>query len=127
MPAPACTGCAGRPRDAEIHDHRLVLGVDHDVGGLQVPVDDTRLVSWDQAGDDPRAIRSCARQGQPAFRLQHGRQIGAVDVRHRDVLDAVDLAEIVNADDVLVGDLAGEQQLALESSFDFGRRGSDPP
>ena len=51
------------------------------------------------------------------------REIGALDVRHRDVLDAVDLAEVVNADDVLVRDLAREQQLALEAALDFrGRR-----
>ena len=50
---------------------------------------------------------------------EDGREIVALDVRHRDVLDAVDLAEIVNADDVLVRDLPGEQQLALEAALDF--------
>ena len=85
-------------------------------------MDDTRLVSGDQAGHDPSRDPERARQGQLGFRLQDGRKIGAVQERHRDVLDAVDLAEIVNPDDVLVGDLPGEQQLALESAFDFLRR-----
>ena len=51
------------------------------------------------------------------------RQVRALDVRHRDVLDAVDLADVVNADDVLVGDLAGEQQLALEPSLESSAGG----
>jgi hypothetical protein len=47
----------------------------------------------------------------------------AVDVRHRDVLDAVDLTDVVNANDVLVGDLPREQQLALEAPLDVGGDG----
>ena len=53
--------------------------------------------------------------------LRMRRQVRAVDVRHRDVLDAVDLAKVVNPDDVLVGDLAREQQLALEAALDIPR------
>ena len=59
---------------------------------------------------------------QLAVPLQHGREIRAFEVRHRDVLDAVDLAEIVNADDVLVGHLAGEDQFLLEPALHFPRR-----
>ena len=44
-----------------------------------------------------------------------------MDERHRDVLDAVDLAEIVDADDVFVRDLTGEQQFLLEAFFGFSR------
>ena len=57
---------------------------------------------------------------QLAFLVQHRREVRAVDVRHRDVLDVADVAEVVNAHDVLVRDLAGEQQLALEPPCDFG-------
>ena len=69
-----------------------------------------------------RAISSARRHRQLPSRLSTRREVVALDVRHRDVLDAVDLAEIVNADDVLVRDLAGEQQLALEAPLDFLRR-----
>ena len=62
-----------------------------------------------------------------AVPLDSGREVGAVDVRHRDVLDAVDLAEVVNADDVLVRDLAGQQQFALEAALDFGSDGRSRP
>ncbi|HMF97670.1 MAG TPA: hypothetical protein VKE96_25400 [Vicinamibacterales bacterium] len=45
----------------------------------------------------------------------------ALDERHRDVLDAVDFVDVVNADHVLVGDLASEQQLVLEALLRLGR------
>jgi hypothetical protein len=61
------------------------------------------------------------RHGDPVLAPEYGREVLAVDERHRDVLDAADLAEVMNPDDVLVGDLPGEQQLALESPFDFSR------
>ena len=48
------------------------------------------------------------------------------DVRHRDVLDAVDLAEVVDADDVLVRDLAREQQFALEAPLELRAPSPDP-
>ena len=69
-----------------------------------------------------RAMRST--RGPAACRrvLENRREVGALDVRHRDVLDAVDLAEVVNADDVLVGDLTRQQQLALEAPLDLGGR-----
>ncbi len=70
-----------------------------------------------------RAIPKRAPDGHPALARQDGRQVGTLDVRHRDVLDAVDLAEVVNADDVPVSDLPGEQQLALEPLLDLPRGG----
>ena len=67
-------------------------------------------------------MRSTVGIGSVPSCLEDGREVRALDVRHRDVLDAVDLAEVVNADDVLVRDLAREQQLALEAPLDFSRR-----
>ena len=57
-----------------------------------------------------------------ALPLQHGGEIRSLEVRHRDVLDAVDLAEIVNSDDVLVGDLAGQDQFLFEPALHFPGR-----
>ena len=54
------------------------------------------------------------RHRQLALALEDGGQVLALEERHRDVLEAVDLADVVDADDVLVRDLAGEQQLLLE-------------
>ena len=99
---------------------RVARRVDHDVRGLQVAVDDAGIVRLDEAGHD------CARDAQHGgheerpFPLEHRRQVLPVDVRHRDVLDAADLAEIVDADDVLVGHLTSEQQFTLESPLHLG-------
>ena len=95
----------------------------HDVGGLEIAVHDAGFVRRHEPGHDvpddataPRAPAACP------SRFEHGREIRALEVRHRDVLDAVDLAEIVNADDVLVRDLAGEDQLLLEPALHLPRR-----
>ena len=85
------------------------------------------LCASTRPGDDGARDAQHLRNRQLALALQNRGEVRAVDVRHRDVLDAVDLAEIVNADDVLVRDLARQQQLALEAPLDFGRRASDRP
>ena len=69
------------------------------------------------------AIWIARAQRQRARAAQQLRQRLAFDERHRQVLDAVDLAEVVNADDVLVGDLAREHQLALEALLELFRGG----
>ena len=84
---------------------------------------DTRLVGREHARGDLPGDRHHAGHGQPARLLQDARQILAFEIRHRDVLDAVDLAQVVNADDVLVGDLPGEQQFLLEPALDVARGG----
>ena len=70
-----------------------------------------------------RAIDRARGDRHPALAAQDAGKIRALDVRHRDVLDAVDLADVVDADDVPVRDLAGEQQLALEPPLDLLRGG----
>ena len=67
------------------------------------------------------AIDSARATGSRPSRLQDRRQVRPVDVRHRDVLDALDLADVVDPDDVLVGDLTGEQQLPLEPALEVLR------
>src|SRR5258706_15954727 len=62
--------------------------------------------------------------GQLCFAAQDGREIVALDVLHRDVRDAVDLAHVVNAHDVLVRDLAGEEKLVYETFLGFDRDGA---
>src|SRR5262245_64895528 len=66
--------------------------------------------------------RQSPRYRKPPLRLQNGCQVVALDVRHRDVLDAIDLTEVVNAHDVGVCDLPGQQQLAFEATLQLPRR-----
>ena len=103
-----------REGDPEIHDQGLVFG-DHDVGGLEIPVNHARLMRGPQAvrhlpGDDEGP-----REGKMPAPGQQLRQVFPVDVRHGQVLDAVDLAEVVNADHVRVRHLPGQEQFPLEA------------
>ncbi len=85
-------------------------------------MNDARIMGGDQARHDATRNVERSRDRQLRFLLQERRQIRAVDVRHRDVLDAVDFTKVVNPDDVLVRHLAREQQLALEAKLDIPRR-----
>ncbi len=69
------------------------------------------------------AILITLASGSVPLRRMHLRQRLAFHERHRQVLDAVDLAEVVDADDVLVGDLARQHELALEALLELLRRG----
>ncbi len=111
----------GRTRDPEVGDDRLLGVVDEDVGGLEIAVDDASLVRGAKARHDLPGERQRAGHRQLAFRGQQTREIGAVDERHRDVLDAVDLAHVVDADDVGMRDLPREHELALEPSLQLLR------
>ena len=115
------------PRDAEVHDERVAGPVNHDVGGLQVAMDDAGLVRRLQAGGDLPRDPQRLRYRQLAARVEERRQAPPVDVRHRDVLGAVDLAEVVDAHDVLVRHLARQQQLALEPVLEFRRHRRSVP
>ena len=61
-----------------------------------------------------RSIRSASGTDTVPSRLRIVEQVLALDEGHGDVLDAVDLAEVVDPHHVLVGDLAGQQQLPFE-------------
>ena len=114
----------GGSGDPEVHDHGLVGAVlDHDVGRLEVPVNDARVVRRDETGDhsasDPHDLFD--RESARAL-LQDRGELDPVDVGHRDVLDAADLPHVVDAHDVGVGDLPGEQELALEALLEVARQ-----
>ena len=68
-----------------------------------------------------RAIRMTSGTARRPSRLRSVAR-SSPSTKHRDVLDALDLAEIVNADDVLVGHLTGQEQLPFEPALDFRRR-----
>ena len=115
-------GAFSRAGDAKIHDQRMVLGVHHDVGRLQVAMYDPGLVRRGESrchlpGDHEHAI-----DRQPSLALQDRGEVRSLDVRHRDVQDVVDVTEIVDADNVGVRDLAREQQLAFEALFEGSGR-----
>ena len=68
----------------------------------------------ERLGDLPRDT-SRAIERQAAFAAQDRVQVLAVDVGHRDELQALDVAQVVNPEDVLVRNLRAEQQLLFEA------------
>ena len=88
-------------------------------------MDDAGFVRRLQARGDLPGERHHFRDRQ-ALVAQNRRQVRPLDVRHRDVLDAVDLSEVVNADDVLVRDLTRQEQFLLEAPLDVLRGGRIP-
>ncbi len=81
-------------------------------------------MSGDQARQHGPHDPDRAGRRQDALALQDRREVLPFDERHRDVLDAVDLAEVVDPHDVRVRHLACEQQFPFEPSFQVlcGRR-----
>ena len=69
-----------------------------------------------------RAIEQRARHREFPVAAQHVGERLPFDEGHRQVLDALDVADVVNADDVLVRDLPREHELALEAKFEIARR-----
>ena len=65
--------------------------------------------------------------GVAAMFQDHEMEVAAVDVLHGDELHPVGLAEVEDADDVLVGDLGCEQQLLLEALDDVAVAGELGP
>ena len=118
-----------RPRDAEVHDQRVaargVLALlDHDVLGLQVAVHDALVVRGRQAQRHLARNREGARHRQLALAPQASAASVSPSMNGivRYFTPAI-FANVVNADDVLVGDLAGEHELALEAQLEIARGG----
>ena len=104
----------GRPRDAEIGEAHVPLAVDHHVRRLEVAVQHATFVRRRQAGAQlPRHLDRLVLRQPPDAAQQRG-EVLAVDVLHREVRPAVDLADVVHAADVLVGDLARDAHLVVE-------------
>ena len=97
-------GVGGRPgeeREAEVDDLRRARPVEKDVLGLDVPVHHPLVVRVLQRLADPRHDRQRFGRGEVAARHRLP-QRDALDELHHEVVEALAVAEVIDADDVRV-------------------------
>ena len=89
-------------RQSEVRDAYVAVLVNHHVAGLEVAVDDARVVRRGETGAYlPRYLDGLVRR-QATEALEHGRKLLAAHELHRDEARALILAYVVNAADVAV-------------------------
>ena len=93
-----------RARNAEVHDRRHVVGLEiMMLAGFKSRWTTPALWAEINPATVPRAMLKARGNRKLAFLFQNRREIRSLDEGHRDVLDAVDVTEIVNANDVRDG------------------------
>ncbi len=98
-----------------VSDEGVTAAVDHDVRRLQVPVQHPRLVGRGEAGAElPGDLHRLVlwKATDPA---EEGGEVLAIDVLHRQEVDALHLTHVVHAADVRMGDLPGDPHLVEEA------------
>ena len=128
-PARLPGGGAGDAEVDQVGELVLVVAAHEHVGRLDVAVHQPGRVRGVQRprhlGQDPdRAARR-----HRALRLDHRGEVDAVDQPHVDEQRAVDLPEVVDRDDVRLGQLRGQRRLAAEAGLELRvarERGGQP-
>ena len=93
----------GDSRQAKIGDHDLAAAVEHDVGRLQVAMQNALGVGRGQSGAKlARDVERFVRR-QPADAPQQRSQVFAIDVLHGEKCLAVDFADVVHAANIGMG------------------------
>jgi hypothetical protein len=107
---------------SEVGEERRAA-LDQHVRGLDVAVDQPLRVGRVERGGDLAADVERAVGAQPALAAQDAREVGALDVLHRQVQQAVLLARVVDGDDVRMLQRGGDPGLAVEALVEAGRLG----
>ena len=105
-------------RQAEIGDFRLALPVEHNIGRLEVAVDDSLLMgAFDRLGDYHDDLGGLPRRQRPIGNFL--RQAFAFDERHRKIMLPVVLADFEDGDDAGMIEFGRRFGLGVEP-FDVG-------
>src|ERR1035437_508915 len=102
-------------RQAEVHDYDPPLFVAHDVLRLKIPMNDAYGMGCFQGAADLPHDFHRFRWRKYLLLDDQAVQVLALDVLHGDELDSIGIAQVVNADHVLVRDLMGQHKLLLEA------------
>ena len=98
--------------ESEVHEPHPASPVDHDVGGLQIAVQNAVFVGGAQTGANlPGNLKSFF-TGRTAHPSQDRGQIFAVDVFHGEEVLSVEMTDVEDAADIGMRDLASETNLA---------------
>jgi hypothetical protein len=109
-------------RESEICQ-KCAAALDQDVRRLDVAVDQPERVGGVERRGDLAARVDRPVGPQAALLAQHGGEVRALDVLHREVEQPVDLAGVVDRDDVRVLERRGDPRLALEALAEALRLG----
>ena len=111
---------ARRDREPEIGDQGVALAVDQHVGRLQIAVNDAVFMRGREAGTQLARDLNRFVLRHPADTSQQRRQIFAVHVLHGEESASLEFAQVVQATDVLVRNLARDAKLVVELGKTIG-------
>ena len=116
-PASGIVAAEGQP---EVRDAHPPSSIEHDVGGLQIAMQQSAIVRGGETSADlVRGLQSLV-AGQAADAAQQRRKILAVDVLHGEKVLAVHLADVVDATDIRVRNLAGIPHFGMKAGQSRG-------
>src|SRR5688572_15213159 len=101
--------------DSEIHDLDTALGIHHEVLGFEVAVRDALSVSLTQPAADLAQNVDRASYAEYTESIQQRANRFPFDVLHRYAWTFADVAELVNAADVLMRDFPRDFEFVLEA------------
>ncbi len=112
-------------RQAKVRNTGVTAAINHNVGGLQVTVNDLAGMSGGQSGAKFVGNLQGFLRGQTSDSIQQRGQVFTVHILHGQVRVAVDFADVVHPAHIGMGDLAGDADLcaeALDSAGILGKR-----